>query len=121
MTDAAEVMEVAEMTIDREDTVASEATVMMTVDTLPEESTATAEMIDMEDPVEVMNVVEVVVATTTATIEEATVEATATDLALGKPHLLLLMVTQLLVVRAVIHTPEVEANLSRITDVTFDR
>jgi len=110
-TDAAEAMEVAEMTI--EVTVASEATATTTVAMLPVELTATAGMIVTD--VEEMSVE--VVATTTAMIEVATV--TVADLV--KLPLLLLMVTQLLAERAGIHMLEVEETLMTDTVVTFDR
>ena len=112
MTDAVVVMEVAEMTI--EVTEESVDTVMMTVDMLLGELTATAAMIDTD--VEVMS--DVVVATTTAMIEVATVMVA--DLVKVLP-LLLPMVTQLLVERAGNHMLEVEETFRTDTVVTFDR
>jgi hypothetical protein len=96
------------------DTVASAATVTMTVAMLPVESTDTAAMIDTD--VEVMSVEAV------ATTIEATSEVAIAMVAVVKPlPLLALTVTLLLVERAVSHMPEVEATTMTDLAVNFDR
>ena len=111
MTDAVEATEVVETTI--EATEESEDIAMMIVDMLPVGLTATAGTIDMD--VEEMS--DEVVATTTAMNEVATVMAAD----LVKLPLLLLMVTQLLEERAGSHMLEVEETLMTDIVVTFDR